>query len=265
LSVDWNHYSDLYRGPIGDLKNDNSITFRFRGGWQLGAIMFPEWFKYDPQAYASYAIERHLGATVDTVPFVGTDRLPNYDIGASIQTPTYSKFDAFLSVLSGQDENFQEWSSSWIWYVTASANIRPTDKIRITPAYQLQEYLRRDDMTPVYIRKIPRLKVEYQLSRPIFLRLVAQYDIRWQDSLRDDSRTNFPLLIRNSAGVYQRAVSTQSNNLRVDWLFSFQPNPGTVFFAGYGSNLTEAQPLTFRQFQRLGDGFFVKLSYLFKV
>src|SRR5689334_20159874 len=30
-----------------------------------------------------------------------------------------------------------------------------------------------------------------------------------------------------------------SNRLRADWLFSYQPNPGTVLFAGYGSTLTE--------------------------
>ena len=42
----------------------------------------------------------------------------------------------------------------------------------------------------------PYLKVEYQVSRPVFFRMVAQYDIQWRDSLRDDSRTNYPILIR---------------------------------------------------------------------
>ena len=265
FNVNWSRYRNVLHGPVGDIKNDNSLTVRMRGGWQVGAILFPESFKYDPVQYAAYAIERHVGATIDTVPFVGTDRLFNYDLGINGQTPKFSKFDAFVSILSGQDENFHEWSSSWIWYITVSANIRPTDKIRLTTAYQLQQYRRRSDMTAVSTRKIPRFRAEYQLSRPIFLRVIAQYDIQWRDSLRDDSRTNQPLLIRNAAGVYQRALSTRSNNLRFDWLFSYQPNPGTVFFAGYGSNLTEIEPLTFRQFRRLGDGFFVKLSYLFKV
>ena len=94
----------------------------------------------------------------------------------------------------------------------------------------------------------------------------AQYDIQRRDSLRDDSRTNFPVLIFNpAAGTYARAGLVRSNNLRMDWLFSFQPSPGTVLFAGYGSSMTETDPFTFRDIRRTGDGFFVKLSYLLRL
>jgi hypothetical protein len=58
---------------------------------------------------------------------------------------------------------------------------------------------------------------------------------------------------------------TRTNDLRIDWLFSYQPNPGTVFFAGYGSSLTETLPLKFNDMRRTQDGFFVKLSYLFRM
>src|SRR5207247_9701938 len=96
---------------------------------------------------------------------------------------------------------------------------------------------------------IPRLKVEYQLSRAIFLRFVGEYRSSQRDSLRDDSRTNYPILIRDPKdGVYKRdlALATQTNNFRVDWLFSYQPTPGTVFFAGYGSSLSEPEAFPFR-------------------
>jgi hypothetical protein len=56
-----------------------------------------------------------------------------------------------------------------------------------------------------------------------------------------------------------------SNALRVDWLFSYQPNPGTVIFAGYGSSLTEPDAFRFQDLQRVNDGFFVKVSYLFRM
>jgi hypothetical protein len=51
----------------------------------------------------------------------------------------------------------------------------------------------------------------------------------------------------------------------VDWLFSYQPTPGTVVFAGYGSTLTEAEGLRFRALRRDTDGFFLKVSYLFRM
>ncbi len=264
--VDWKYRNFFGGGPAGDIKNDNSVSVTLRGGWRLGAIFFPESFKYDPDLYADYAIERLTGTTVDTIPFTGTDRLQNWDLGINVQTPQYDKFNAFLSVLTGQDENFFEWSSAWIWYVTATADVRPSDRMRINARYQRQQFVRLSDWTTVGNRNIPRVKIEYQLARAIFLRLVAQYDIQWRDSLRDDSRTNFPLLIRNgSTGIYERATSTKSNDLRVDWLFSYQPNPGTVFFAGYGSSLTEPDPFAFRGLRRTSDGFFVKLSYLLRI
>ncbi|MBI4421903.1 MAG: hypothetical protein HY560_13850, partial [Gemmatimonadetes bacterium] len=265
LNVDWKYRNFWSGGPAGDIKNDNSFSITMRGGWRIGGLFFPESFKYDPDLYATHAIERRVGTSVDTISFTGTDRLQNWDMGLNVQTPQWSKFNGYLSVLSGQDENFYEWSSAWIWFITAIADIRPTDQIRINARYQRQHFIRRSDRTTVGTRDIPRLKVEYQVTRPIFLRVVAQYDIQWRDSLRDDSRTGFPLLIRNSAGVYQLTTPTRSNNLRVDWLFSYQPNPGTVFFAGYGSSLTETDAFTFKDLRRTSDGFFVKLSYLFRL
>src|SRR4029078_8749052 len=95
--------------------------------------------------YADYALERRQGAVVDTIAFTGTDRLQNWDIGGSIQTPQRAEGDACLSALSGQDENFFEWSSAWVYYITAAVNLRPTNKIRINAAYQRQQFLRMTD------------------------------------------------------------------------------------------------------------------------
>jgi hypothetical protein len=48
-------------------------------------------------------------------------------------------------------------------------------------------------------------------------------------------------------------------------LLSYHPTPGTVLYAGYGTSLTEPDALAFRAFSRTSDGFFVKLSYLFRM
>ena len=58
---------------------------------------------------------------------------------------------------------------------------------------------------------------------------------------------------------------TEQNRFRNDWLFSYQPTPGTVLFAGYGSTSAEPANLRFRQLSRLTDGFFLKFSYLFRL
>lgn len=264
LTSTWN-YRRMVEGFGGDYKNDNSWTLVLRRGWRFSFSYFLETFKYDPDLYATYAIERHQGAVVDTVPFVGTDRLTNHDLGWGFQTPQFKKMDASGSVFTGWDENFSEWSRAWYWNITGTINFRPTDKLRLNANLQRREYQRLTDRTKVLTRTVPYLKAEYQVSRPVFFRIVAQYDIQWRDSLRDDSRTGQPLLIRNAAGVYRKAGITRTNDLRFDVLFSYQPNPGTVFFAGYGSSLTETLPLRFDDMKRTQDGFFIKLSYLFRM
>ena len=117
------------------------------------------------------------------------------------------------------------------------------------------------------MRRIPRLKAEYQLSRPVFFRVVGQYDASRQDALRDDSRTGHPILIRDASGTYVRAGRDAGRQFRADYLFSYQPTPGTVLFAGYGSSITDLNPLDPARsaLERTSDGFFLKASYLFRL
>ena len=59
-----------------------------------------------------------------------------------------------------------------------------------------------------------------------------------------------------------RVTQTEFRN---ELLFSCKPTPGTVFFVGYGSSLTEADPFSFSNLTRTADGFFLKASYLFRM
>ncbi|HEV2642952.1 MAG TPA: hypothetical protein VGT98_09605, partial [Candidatus Elarobacter sp.] len=67
-----------------------------------------------------------------------------------------------------------------------------------------------------------------------------------------------------SSKTYTPASAFRTGRMRLQGLFSYQPVPGTVFFAGYGALVDEPNGLRFDRFTRLNDGFFVKLSYLFR-
>ncbi len=99
------------------------------------------------------------------------------------------------------------------------------------------------------------------------MRVVGEYNTDWHDDLRDDSRTNLPIYILNRAsGVYERAVKADVRSFRADWLFSYQPTPGTVLFAGYGNTLANLDEDPRRpRLRRTQDGFFLKVSYLFRL
>ncbi|MBI4500695.1 MAG: carbohydrate binding family 9 domain-containing protein [Gemmatimonadetes bacterium] len=261
-------YENFFGGRNADeVKWHHNLNFTWRGGWRLGPFVFLEHFYYPPSAYRDYRLERRTAAATDTVPFTaGNQLLRNLDLGFGFSTPRFARFDASANILVGYDDNFIEWAQAAIWLSTFIVNARPTEKIRIEARYVRQQYVRWSDRSTVATRNIPRVKIEYQLSRSIFLRLVAQYDARWQDALRDDGRTGYPILILNHAtGAYERALSRRSNDLRGDFLFSYQPNPGTVLFAGYGSSLTELRSFGFRDLTRTSDGFFLKFSYLFRL
>jgi hypothetical protein len=187
------------------------------------------------------------------------------DLTLNIATPEWGKFSGDIFYVGGKDENFDEWQSGLIHIVTGNVRWRPTDQLRVEGQYQHQEFNRWTDGTTVSIRKVPRLKVEYQATRTIFFRLVGQYDTQEKLDRRDDGRTNDPLLVRNADGSYARLSGFKRNRVRADWLFSYQPTPGTVFFLGYGSSLDEPEPLKFRQLTRVQDGLFVKWSYLYRL
>ena len=261
-------YDDFTSGRAAeDRELHLNLTGVLRGGWTITSGVFFESFGYDSSLYRDYALEHRAGGVTDTVPFVGTPHIRNLDLLLNVDTPQFKRFSGTLLLLPAlQDENFFEWAPARILILEATGDWRPTDQLRVSASYSHQEYWRKTDGSIVGLRRIPRLKVEYQVSRPVFVRLVGQYDSQWQDSLRDDSRTNDPILIRDpSTGVYSRAAARTTNAVRLDWLVSYHPTPGTVFYAGYGNSLTEPDALAFRDLHRTSDGFFVKFSYLFRM
>jgi uncharacterized protein DUF5916 len=242
-----------------------------RGGWQVGASVLTEAFGYPAEVYTGYRLElpRADGSGVDTVPFVGQRRIPNRDYVLSLDTPEFAQFSGSFFTLWGHDENFYEWASGAITWLNFSVNWRPTDKLRFDASYLLQWVGRRTDGSTVNLQRIPRLKMEYQISRPIFLRVVGEYSSERQDALRDDSRTDAPILIYDpAANDFVRTTPFTHRSFRGDLLFSYQPTPGTVLFAGYGSTLRDpVDPDTPQRtgFHRADDGFFLKMSYLFRM
>jgi hypothetical protein len=119
--------------------------------------------------------------------------------------------------------------------------------------------LERDRDDSRYSREsIPRIKVEYQLTRAVFVRAVAQYAARSRTPLRD--RDGRPISVD---GVPDAGEAI--NELQADWLFSYRPTPGTLFYFGYGATMNEDDRFRFGTLTRGHDGFFAKLSYVVRM
>jgi hypothetical protein len=264
----WQYRRFVNGEGIEDQQLHFNTNTRLKGGWQMGASVLVESFGYPSGIYDGYALElpSATGSGTDTVPFVGRPTIPNLDYVLTLDTPQFAHFSGNLFFLWGHDENFYEWASAKITWLQLTLDWRPTDKLRLNAFYPIQYVGRRSDGSTVDLWKSPRLKIEYQLSRPIFLRLVGEYTTERRDALRDETRTEAPILILDpETDTYVRAAPFGHRSFRGDFLFSYQPTPGTVVFAGYGSTLRDPTELGRASLRRMEDGFFLKLSYLFQM
>ncbi len=265
LNGTWRYDDLVNRRSAQDVKFHIRLNTRLRGGWNVGSQVLFERFGYDRDLFRNYYLFVPRGARLDTVAYSGTATLPNLDWVVSVGTPEFKRFSFNLFGILGQDENFPEWSSAAITSLQGTLNVRPTDQIRLAGTLTHDTFNRQTDGSRVQSRDVRRLRMEYQVTRQMFVRLIGEYSRTQQDSLRDDSRTNLPVYLRASSGTFSRAASYDRRRARIDALFSYLPSPGTVFYAGYGDALQANRPIGPDELQRTRDQFFLKVSYLFRL
>jgi hypothetical protein len=261
----WQYQNFVHGRHVQDKKLHFNANFALRGGWSIGGGYFVESFGYDSLLFANYRLEvPRTGGGLDTIPFTGQPTIPNSEFIVQANTPTWKHFNGNAFFLYGHDENFFEWASANLIYSGLGLSYRPTERLRADFSYSWQQVNRRTDGSLVNVGRIPRLKLEYQLARPLFVRLVGQYIQQKTDSLRDDSRTGAPILIAGANGL-ERSAARSDNRFHADVLVSYQPTPGTVLFLGYGSDMTDTGAFRFSNLTRTSDSFFAKISYLFRL
>ncbi|NNF04159.1 MAG: carbohydrate binding family 9 domain-containing protein [Rhodothermales bacterium] len=248
-------YDDLGAGPI----EGNEFLFpsaTLRGGWNLSANVGRNFFEYDPANYAGLEVEDGSGGLES---FDVPEREDDQFYGSfTVTTPTYRMFTATASVSRSRTPIFAEAAPGLSSRYDAAIDLRPTPSIRATLQATHLTLERRRDGSQFSKELIPRLKVEYQLTPAIFFRVITQYTARERSALRD----------RDGRLIYvggDPSEASESDRMRMDWLFSYRPSPGTLVYFGYGSTLDDVGQQRFRSFERQFDGFFAKLSYLIRV
>lgn len=251
-------YNDFFaaKSVLEDHATANT-QFTVRGGWSFGISPTLSSYAFDPSAYSGVFV-----GTSPPFPFAPSPRITTFVTAFKLATPQFAKYDASIGMSRGNDVDFLETSRVRRLDYNASLNLRPTQQLRIGATYVSSAFTRRSDGVKSVSTRIPRVKVEYQVTRSVFLRVVTQYTASTRSALLDPRSGQLLSVVGDSGFVASSARI--SNGLRTDWLFSYRPSPGTVFFAGYGNSMTEPDPLAFRRLRRTNDGFFVKLSYLFQ-
>ena len=234
-------YDDFFSAKsVLEDKASLQLQLTLRGGWNVGVTPRLSTYAFDPATYA----------------FTPSSRIQTAVTAFSISTPQFQTFAASVGATVGNDVDFLETSRVRRLDYNASLDLRPSSRLRMSATYVSSAFTRRLNDEQSTITRIPRVKIEYQLARPIFVRVVSQYSAALREPLRDP-RTGQILVFTGTPSALSAA-----NTLRTDWLFSYRPAPGTVFFLGYGGSLSEPDPLAFQQLRRTGDSFFVKGSYV---
>ncbi|MEP6905862.1 MAG: hypothetical protein ABI875_07235, partial [Gemmatimonadales bacterium] len=242
------------------IETNESITpsATLRGGWQVGGVISHALFAYDQRLYNGLSVLRSTGSRIDTVAFAvpGPER---DQWGGLIRatTPTTRFFSATGNVSWGSVPIFREAAPGRSLRTDAAVDFRPTTALRTSLQLSRLALTRVADGSRFSTETIPRLKTEYQVTPAIFLRLVGQYSARSRSPLRD--RNGNPILV---SGVMDTGSTT--NEFAVDGLFSYRPIPGTLVYLGYGSTMEEPKGFRFQELTRTRDGFFGKVSYLFR-
>ncbi|HXF95215.1 MAG TPA: DUF5916 domain-containing protein [Gemmatimonadales bacterium] len=238
---------------------EDTWVLTVRGGWGASVNLANRHQRFDPPEYSGYAVDS--SGTRFAVPH-GLYNLWSLDAGLS--TPNRA-LTASAGAGAGHTPIFAEAAEGRGWSANLGVTWRPTEAVRVDARWVHLRIHRARDGSRFSTANIPRVKLEYQLSRAIFFRYVGQYFAQDRAGLRDH-RTGGPIYTFDSdAGVWTPAGPEIINDFRSDWLFSYRPTPGTVFFLGYGASLTEAEAFRFRGLERTGDGFFLKASYLFRM
>ena len=129
--------------------------------------------------------------------------------------------------------------------------LRPIEQLSIANTYFLTE-LKTKSGTKIFSNEIIRSNWNYQFTRELSLRFIAQYD-------------------KTEAGAATRLKDDE--NLNFDVLLRYVINPWSAFYVGYNSNQSnfdivdiegERELIVANDLRRDGDQFFVKFSYLFQ-
>ena len=258
-------YRQFTSGHAAELvERDFDERFTFQGGWTGGVSFWPDYYRYDPTLFPAYVVGHPSAGGTTYTPFRGTGMLQQTTYLVLFGTPAFSHVSANVSYHWGLDKDFFEWASARIDLLTASLTWRPTTRVRVSPMLTWLEWRRHSDGSVVSSQRVPYLDAEYQLSRSVYIRVIGQYNAQYRDSLRDEERTGLPLYQETAPGVFTRLGRLTTNAITTQFLFAYQPVPGTVFFLGYNNGAAEPESFHFTGLRRTADGFFAKFSYLFR-
>jgi hypothetical protein len=250
----WNYHDFAKDAPI-EGREEGTVTATMRGGWRATGTVAQSFFTLVPSTYSLLQVDRGAGVVSYTTP----DQMRALgEWYIQLGSPVFQLVNATVDLRRLKEPIFAEGSEGRETRSSLTLSLRPTPLLRIDGTGVYSRITRARDGSEFARTIIPRLKVEYQVARPFFVRVVGEYQSTRASGLRD-WLTGRPLLFAGSP-----VPANERGSLRVDWLASYRPTPGTVAFFGYGSSQLAPTANSLSGLQKTEDGFFLKFAYQFR-
>ena len=245
-------YERLFEEEFG-FKRNQTLN---RNGAFFGA---PTRSGYQP--YISFNINKTVNKQLSVYGFLGSIfNAYDFDFGgggkylraspayrAYLNSPAYSEYLRQLAIYQANpvgdapeppDEPGLDPGKGWQFDANVGFEYKPIDPLRFSLDYTKSRLRRNDNGEVAYDTNIFSMRSTYQFSRFVYTRLRLDYD-------------------------------TLSRNVSGQFLFGWNPNPGTAFYVGYNDNFNYNgfSPLTGQlenRFERNERTFFIRASYLFR-
>ncbi|HYR12524.1 MAG TPA: DUF5916 domain-containing protein, partial [Longimicrobium sp.] len=258
---------DFWRGGggvEGELRLD--LSAELRGNHEIEVGLSRGFYTLDPADYAGYSVPvPDAFETGDQLVDTRMTGLNGVSIG--VESSYFKWMDVGFEASFGAVPLFAEGTRGREASFEAEVALRPTAALRVDASLRRVLLFRGRDGSRYSRALVPRLRAEYQITRAVAVRALAQYAVEEVDVLRTPDGRSYlrdgePFRVRR--GNRPAWGAPQLNPLRLDLLLSWRPTPGTAAFLGYGREVTDDEAFRFDGFAPRTDGLFLKLSYLFR-
>jgi len=264
-SASWAH-DDFWSGGIWEEGQIQlSFSTSFRGNLTVHSTYFRQGFDLDAQRYDGLTRTDESGGQYPFYPqqgrFQGMDGFRIFVFANTWQrvrfrgSSEWRETPIFYRRLGVPVERANVWNGS------LGFTLYPTQSLQIESGMRHVRLDRVASGTEYSSATLPRLSAQYQLTRSLFFRLIGEYAAQSTQPLL--TRSGQPLSRCGSTGCSPIGGS-EANDIYFEALLSYEPTPGTVFFAGYSREMDESTAFQFRNLTARRDGFFMKLSYRFR-
>lgn len=244
------------RGPA-EAEVEFQTRFNLRGNTELNALMRLGYFDFQQEDYAGYQIRSRDGSLS---PFTVPPPLEAMWAVAVIGNSTLSEWLQLRGrIYYRQIPVFAEAGLGRELQIAPTIELRPNAGLRTEFSYTLSRLWRERDDSRFSTAHIARARLQYQFSKALFARVIGQYDLEDRSALRDPV-TERPLYFQN-----EPLERIEDGDFRFELLLAFEPSPGTVVFAGWSRLLHGPDTFSLDELETVGEGIFMKVSYLLRI